>query len=216
MLLSVTRNIQLGGRAAVRSSEIQDWVMEAGGPGPLGRPTPRVSGLPEVAGALGRHESPTGQSRSQKMPFTEAGAPPWGLPAPTGRSEAPFPRPSLFLTWRSLGRLAIPVCDALEVRVSPVPNGLLHRFSCPALWSLLPPLFTSPPFSCLRVPPVSPAFLSNPCLPVARETTSLATSRHPYDMYTWEGKVPASCLGCWWLCSNNPQGVASTLVPIRV
>lgn len=126
----------VGGQLSDLQRSRTGW-MEAGGPGPLGRPTPHVSGLPAVAGALGRHESPTGQSRSQKMPFTETGAPPWGLPAPTGRSEAPPPRPSLFLTWRSLGSLAIPVCDALEVRVSQVPNGLLHRFSCPA--ALEPP-----------------------------------------------------------------------------
>lgn len=52
--------------------------------------------------------------------------------------------------------------------------------------------------------------LSNPCLPVARETTSLATSRHPCDMYTWEGKVPAYCRGCGWLCPGPGRVQAVT------
>lgn len=51
------------------------------------------------------------------------------------------------------------------------------------LGASLPPLLPTSPLPCLRAPPVSPACLGNPCLPVARETTSLATSRLPYDMY---------------------------------
>lgn len=56
---------------------------------------------------------------------------------------------------------------------------------CLLLASASPPLLPQST-ACLS------ARLSNPCLPVARETTSLATSRHPCDTDMWEGKVPAS------------------------
>lgn len=52
-----------------------------------------------------------------------------------GRSETPVPKLTLFLTQMALdsqGHLSIPVSDALEVRVSQEPNGLLHGFSHPA------------------------------------------------------------------------------------
>lgn len=130
---------------------------------------------------------------------------------PGGRSEAPLLRSTLFLNQRPLELVPraalLSLCDALEVRAPQVPNGLLHGFHAPLPFdaSFPPPLPTSPPSSCLRAPPVSPACLGNPCLPVARETTSLATSRHPYDMYTREGTAPASCLCCWRLCSSNPK-----------
>lgn len=159
------------------------------------------------------HEDPTG--RHWKLPSTRNRAPPQGgpVPFPTQRqvgspsprthrlydSEAPWAGPK--------SCLAIPVCDALEMRVSQASVVYRTRFHAPLpLGASLPsPLPAAPPSSCLGAPPVSPACLGNPCLPVARETTSLATSRHPYDMYTQEGKDPASCLVCWRLCSDNPK-----------
>lgn len=158
-----------------------------------------------MAGALGERDNPMGQGRPGKLP-----SPGMGLllgaalhpSVPGGRLEAPLPRPTPPLSDSEApgtgpqGRLAITVSDALEVRDSPEPNGLLHGFSCPATSQCLPPPLSVSPLPRLRAPPVSPACLGNPCLPVARETTSLATSWHPYDMYMWEGKVPASRLGC--------------------
>lgn len=141
-----------------------------------------------------------GELSGQAEPYTDQSRP-WKFPSFGNKVgwKNPLPGSILHLAQRpcelSPGQPQRPVPDALKLGVSQAPNGLLQGFSCVATSGLFPSSSPPHPPSCLRAPPASPACLTNPCLTVARETASLATSPHPYDKCAGEGTASASLLG---------------------
>lgn len=119
--------------------------MEAGAQGHWGDRHPMCQACRRWLVLLGRHESPTGQSRSQKMPFTETGPSSLGPSLLPQAGQKPLLQDPPLSDLEVSGQPCHPVM-LLEVRVSSSAKWLATQVFMPCcVGASSHSLFTSPP-----------------------------------------------------------------------